>query len=80
MIEKLFMTSVVPVIPVKSYYGQHGASFLLHPSSPSPELSHVATKGAFTPADDRRKAEHRAGSRFSSAKRTLDQQMESGGE
>ena len=54
-------------------------------ASPSPslslQLSHVATKGAFAPADDRGEAESRAGSHFSPpAKRTLGQRMESGGE
>ena len=81
MIQKLFVTSVVPVVPGKSYY--YGTAWSLFPSpssSPSLELSHVATIGAFIPAEDRRGTEGRAGSHFSTAKRTLGQQMESGGE
>lgn len=81
MIQKLLMTSVVPVIPVKSYY--YGTTWSLFPSPspiPSPELSYVATKGAFTPADDRREAESWAGSHFSPAKCTLGQWTESRGE
>lgn len=81
MIQKLFTTSVVPVIPVKSYY--YGTTWSVFPSpssSPSPELSHVATKGAFAPAEDRREAEGRACSHFSPAKRTLAQRTASGGD
>lgn len=81
MIQKLFMTSVLPVIPVKGYY--YGISWSLFPSpssSPSLELSHVATKASFTAAKDQKEAEGQAGSHFSPAKHTLGQQVENEGE
>lgn len=67
------MTSLVSVISATLL--AHGAPS--HPQAMDGNLSHVAAKGAFAPAEDRREAEGQAGCHFSPAKRTPGHQMES---
>lgn len=60
MIQILFTTFVVPVIAVNGYYcGIPWSLFSSPSSSPSLELSHVATKTSFTSAEEQKEAESR---------------------